>query len=468
MIDIDVTNDPLVEATETVTMTLTGVTGDPTSRWTTGRRRRPGTLPTTTARKVSVAKSAGGDGSETGPDDGQFTVTLSAASSTATTVTYTLGGEATEGSDYATIATKSVTIAAGDTTAVIDIDVTDDPLVEATETVTVTLTGVTGDTDITLDDGAKTASLNITDNDSAKVSVAKSAGGDGSETGPDDGQFTVTLSAASSTATTVTYTLGGDGDGRQRLRDDRHQERHDRGRRHNGGDRHRRDERPAGRGHGNGVGDADGRDRRRRHHAGRRGQDASLDITDNDSAKVSVAKSAGGDGSETGPDDGQFTVTLSAASSTATTVTYTLGGDATEGSDYATIATKSVTIAAGDTTAVIDIDVTDDPLVEATEAVSVTLTGVTGDADITLDDGAKTASLNITDNDSAKVSVAKSADGDGSETGPDDGQFTVTLSAASSTATTVTYTLGGDATEGSDYATIATKSVTIAAGIQRR
>ena len=112
----------------------------------------------------------------------------------------------------------------------------------------------------------------------------------------------------------------------------------------------------------------------------------------------------------------------------------------------------------------IDIDVTDDPLVEATEAVSVTLTGVTGDPDITLDDGAKTASLNIADNDSAKVSVAKSVNGDGSETGPDDGQFTVTLSAASSTATTVTYTLGGDATEGSDYATIATKSVTIAAG----
>ena len=50
----------------------------------------------------------------------------------------------------------------------IDIDVTDDPLVEATETVTVTLTGVTGDADITLDDGAKTASLDIADNDSAR------------------------------------------------------------------------------------------------------------------------------------------------------------------------------------------------------------------------------------------------------------------------------------------------------------
>ena len=61
-----------------------------------------------------------------------------------------------------------MTIAAGETTAVIDIDVTDDALVEDTETVTVTLTGVTGDADITLDDAAKTASLDITDNDSAR------------------------------------------------------------------------------------------------------------------------------------------------------------------------------------------------------------------------------------------------------------------------------------------------------------
>ena len=84
-------------------------------------------------------------------------------------------------------------------------------------------------------------------------------------------------------------------------------------------------------------------------------------ITDNDSAKVSVAKSVNGDGSETGPDDGQFTVTLSAASSTATTVTYTLGGDGDGRQRLRHDATKSVTIAAGDTTAVIDIDVTDDP-----------------------------------------------------------------------------------------------------------
>ena len=63
-------------------------------------------------------------------------------------------------------------------------------------------------------------------------------------------------------------------------------------------------------------------------------------------------------------------MTLSAASSTATTVSTRWAATATEGSDYATIATKSVTIAAGGQTAVIDIDVTDDPLVEATEAVT--------------------------------------------------------------------------------------------------
>ncbi len=114
-----------------------------------------------------MAKTVGcdGDGSETGPDDGQFTVTLSAASSTDTTVTYTLAGTATEGNDYATIVRKSVTIAANTTSAVIDIDVTDDSLVEPTETVTVTLAGVAGDPDITLNDANKTASLDIADDD---------------------------------------------------------------------------------------------------------------------------------------------------------------------------------------------------------------------------------------------------------------------------------------------------------------
>ena len=180
------------------------------------------------------------------------------------------------------------------------------------------------------------------------------------------------------------------------------------------------------------------------------------------SAKVSVARSSDGNGSEAGPNDGQFTVTLSAASSTATTVTYTLGGSATEGDDYAAIAVKNVTIAAGATTAVIDIDVTDDALVEATETVTVTLTDVTGDANITLNDAAKTASLDITDNDgpptvTLAVDQATIAENAGVA------KFTATLSNASTQAVTVDLGFTGTATLTNDYTRTGTQIV-IAAG----
>jgi len=96
-------------------------------------------------------------------------------------------------------------------------------------------------------------------------------------------------------------------------------------------------------------------------------------------------------------------VTLTKASSTSTVVNYTIGGTATNGTDYATL-TTSVTVSAGQTTATITIDVTDDQTVESTEDVSVTLTGT----DNTLISASGSASLNITDDDTASASVAKS------------------------------------------------------------
>ncbi len=88
------------------------------------------------------------------------------------------------------------------TTAVIDIDVTDDSLVEATETVTVTLGNVTGDANITRDNQNDTASLNITDNDIAAVTVEDVTAVEGVGL-----LFTVTLDNAVQGGTKVTVTL---------------------------------------------------------------------------------------------------------------------------------------------------------------------------------------------------------------------------------------------------------------------
>ena len=88
---------------------------------------------------VSIAGTT--QGSETGPTNATFTVTQTAVSSTDTVVSFTLGGTASEGSDYTAI-THSVTIPAGSTTATITIPVINDAVVEPTETVAVTLTGI--------------------------------------------------------------------------------------------------------------------------------------------------------------------------------------------------------------------------------------------------------------------------------------------------------------------------------------
>ena len=93
----------------------------------------------------------------------------------------------------------------------------------------------------------------------------------------------------------------------------------------------------------------------------------------------------------------------------------------------------------------------------------VTLDSVTaGDPQITIDGGANQATVTIADDDTATVSIAAN-DASASETGPDNGQYTVTLSKASSTDTTISYTVTGTAASGDDF-TALSGSVTITAG----
>jgi hypothetical protein len=159
---------------------------------------------------------------------------------------------------------------------------------------------------------------------------------------------------------------------------------------------------------------------------------------------------------------GRFTIKQSAASSVATTVNYTIGGTAASGSDFTAISGSAV-IPAGQTFVDVLIPVLNDALVEATESVTITLTSLTGAALVTLNAAQSTASLDIADNDTAQASIA--AQTPASEAGPAAGSFLVSLSAASSTATTINYQVTGTATAGTDYTALA-GSVTIPAGSQ--
>ena len=121
---------------------------------------------------------------------------------------------------------------------------------------------------------------------------------------------------------------------------------------------------------------------------------ASINITDDDSATVSIAATT--QGNETLPTDGLFTVTQTAESSTDTVLTVTPTGTALNGTDYTALA-GTVTITAGTTSATITIDVTDDAIVEDTETVTLTIAKSAGDTQVTV--GTDNASINITDDD---------------------------------------------------------------------
>src|SRR5688572_22554426 len=95
--------------------------------------------------------------------------------------------------------------------AVINVSgIDDDAIVEADETVVVTLDSVSGDPQITLDPlpANRTATVTIADNDTATVSITANDAAAG-ETPTNNGQFTVSLTKVSSTDTVVNYLLTG-------------------------------------------------------------------------------------------------------------------------------------------------------------------------------------------------------------------------------------------------------------------
>ena len=213
MIDVaGIVDDSLVEADETVIVTLTGVSGDPQISLDPDAADLTATVTIADNDSATVSIAAtDAAANETPTNDGQFTVSLTQASSTDTVVSYVLtGSTATPTTDYAAL-TGSVTILAGNLSAVIDVaGIVDDSLVEADETVIVTLTGVSGDPQITLDPDAAdlTATVTIADNDSATVSIA-ATDATADETPTNNGQFTVSLTQASTTDTVVSYALTG-------------------------------------------------------------------------------------------------------------------------------------------------------------------------------------------------------------------------------------------------------------------
>ncbi len=161
--------------------------------------------------------------------------------------------------------------------------------------------------------------------------------------------------------------------------------------------------------------------------------------------------------SEDGATNLIYTVTRSLNLSSPTTVNITTGGTATSGTDY-TGGVATVVIPAGATTATITINPAVDATVEADETVILTVAAGTS-----YSVGAPSSATGTILNDdvpSASISVAPASV---SEDGAPNLVFTVTLSQAPLSATSVNFTVSGTATSGTDFAAV-TSPLVIAAG----
>ena len=186
----------------------------------------------------------------------------------------------------------------------------------------------------------------------------------------------------------------------------------------------------------------------------------STTITDDDDAPSGITLSA--DPSSLGEDDAATSVTVTATLSgstlpSPTVVTIgTFTGGATKGTDYTATALASITIPANSSTGTgtLTITPTDDQVVEGDETITIpgstTVSGLSvSSATVTLTDDDKTTTTVPDDKDTAELSITgpASAVAEGS-----DASFTVTLSQAVAAQVQVAWSapLGTDAAEGSD------------------
>ena len=157
-------------------------------------------------------------------------------------------------------------------------------------------------------------------------------------------------------------------------------------------------------------------------------------------------------------------VTLSAASGRTVTVKYADAGtgSATSGTDYQALTAGTLTFAEGETSKNVPVVVIGDATPEGAESVSVTLSEPSNASIRTAN---RTGTLTINDDDSSTFSISSASVTEG-DTGTADLNYTVTLSPASTLATSVEVRDAGTgtATAGTDYTRFGTSVLQFAAG----
>ncbi|TWV94342.1 Calx-beta domain-containing protein [Chitinophaga pinensis] len=475
---IPVLDDQMIEAPETVIVTIIDGTGATTGAFPASTTNAVATINIADDDNTLVNKTisivAANDGSEPSAN-AAFTISLPAGITVNedVTVNFSVAGTATAGSDYTTPGT-SIIIPAGQNSVTLTIPVLDDQAIESTETVIVTITGGTATAAGTFTASATngTATVNISDDDNIAVNkvISITAANDGSEPST-DGAFTISLPTAVTVNEDVTVNFGIAGTATA------------------GADYTTLGTTviiPAGQNSATltipvlddqviestetvivtvtgGTGISTGA-----FTASTTNATASINISDDDNTVtnriINVINT--NDGSEPAT-NGNFAVSLPTGivASEDIVVSYTLAGTATAGTDYTTSGT-TITIPAGQNSVALPIVVNDDLLMEGDETVIVTITGGTAITTGIYTPGTASATLIIADdeNTSANKVLSISRNADAAEPSVN-GSFTVSLPAGISATENinVNYTIAGTATAGTDYATLS-GSVIIPAG----
>ncbi len=192
-----------------------------------------------------------------------------------------------------------------------------------------------------------------------------------------------------------------------------------------------------------------------------------FDITVNAPAQPSVSFDSASSSAIENSTDGSRTVRVnlsSAAPSGGLTLSYTVTGTATQGSDFTIQSSGTLMIPQGNTRASIELNVIDDNIQESDETVILTLNDGTG---YTVNSTKNVHTLTVRDNGDPQpvATPAASFASATSSVREDAGTHTVSINlspAAPAGGLTLTYTVTGSATAGSDYTTL-TGTVPVAA-----
>lgn len=444
---IEPLDDDEIEATETViveidTSTNYGLTEETTSAQITI---------TDNDFPIVSLQATDNEAAEAGQNNGEFTLTRTNTGSIAASLTINLlatTGSATSISDYSALP-SSVEIPQNKISVTVNVIPEDDNEFEGTESV-ILVVGASDDYNI--DAHSHTGQVNIADNDLPKVNI-EASDGNAAEAGSEKGEFTLTRSGVTTNPLTVDLSISGSaGDldytalptalvipaNEDRatvdvipLEDALYE----------GTETVVVDIDTSGGNYTSLI------------------SNAHVDIADNDVPAVSITASDP-TASEASAETGTFTISRTGITGAPLVVNLiALGGGSATSADYTGLS-SSVIIPANDSSTAVTITPIDDDLIEGTETVSV---DIVISSSYSIDSSAALIEILDDDNELSSVSIM-ATDANASETGSENGVFTITRSGNTSESLDVGLQISGIAISGTDY-TALSNPVTIPVGL---